>query len=443
MSDLTVRERHNVEAEAIILGSAMLDSDLIADLATVVNDGDFYDKRHASIWNAILRLHDAGQPTTNVAVAADLAADGTLDRVGGRAYLRDLVSQADGSAALFYAQTVAEDAGARRMASYHLKGLQEAAPGSGVSLQEMLANAQSGLDTASDERTSNDVVKIGSIFEDVVGEITELEEHGGQVTGLSTGFADLDAKTAGLHPGQMITIAARPGGGKSTLGLDLARAVAIHQNEPAAVFSLEMSRSEITMKLISAEARVELAKIRGGNMGEDDWNRVARKTPDILDAPLFIDDTANITMRDIKTKCRRIQQRHGLKLVIIDYLQLMTTGGRVESRQQEVAQISRECKLLAKELGVTVVVMSQLNRGPENRQDKRPQVSDLRESGAIEQDSDAVILIYREEVGNPDSTRIGEADFIIGKQRNGPAPCTVTVASQLHVSRFWDMARDG
>lgn len=441
MSDVSLKERASVDAEATVLGSAMLDPDLIADLANVVADSDFYDKRHQSIWNAILSQHDAGEPATVVAVASRLSREGTLDRVGGRSYLRDLLGQADGTAATFYAGVVAEDAGARRLSAYHLKGLQESQAGSGLSLQEMLANAQSGLDSASDERTSGDVVTVGAILDDTLEEITALQENGGGPTGLSTGFVDLDEQTSGLHPGQMVTIAARPGGGKSTLGMDLIRAVSIHQNEPAALFSLEMSRSEITMKIISAEARVPLKKIRGGGMNEAEWERVANKYSLITAAPLFIDDTASVTMRDIKTKCRRIQQKHGLKLVVIDYLQLMSAGGRVESRQQEVSQISRECKLLAKELGVTVVVMSQLNRGPEGRQDKRPAVSDLRESGAIEQDSDVVILIYREEATNPDSVRVGEADFIIGKQRSGPAPVTVTVSSQLHLSRFYDMAR--
>jgi replicative DNA helicase len=225
----------------------------------------------------------------------------------------------------------------------------------------------------------------------------------------------------------------------STLALDLARASAVHAGLASVIFSLEMSRNEITMRLLSAEARVALQHMRTGQLSDDDWTRLARRMSEVADAPLFIDDSPNMSMVEIRAKCRRLKQRHDLKLVIVDYLQLMSSPKRVENRQQEVSELSRSLKLLAKELNVPVVALSQLNRGPEQRTDKRPMLSDLRESGSIEQDSDMVILLHREDAYERESPRAGEADFIVAKHRNGPTT-TVTVAFQGHYSRFVDMA---
>ncbi|HET9945714.1 MAG TPA: replicative DNA helicase, partial [Actinomycetes bacterium] len=226
----------------------------------------------------------------------------------------------------------------------------------------------------------------------------------------------------------------------STLGLDIARAAAIKHNMTTCVFSLEMSRNEITMRLLSAEARVALHHMRTGKLTDDDWTRLARRMGEVSNAPLFIDDSPNMSMMEIRAKCRRLKQRNDLKLVIIDYLQLMQSGKRVESRQQEVSEFSRALKLLAKELEVPVIAISQLNRGPEQRTDKKPQMSDLRESGSIEQDADMVVLLHREELYERESPRAGEADFIVAKHRNGPT-ATITVAFQGHYSRFVDMAQ--
>jgi replicative DNA helicase len=237
----------------------------------------------------------------------------------------------------------------------------------------------------------------------------------------------------------MVVIAARPAIGKSTLALDLARAAAVKHRMPTVMFSLEMSRNEITMRLLSAEARVPLHAMRTGQLGEEDWTRLARRMSEVVDAPLFIDDSPNMSMMEIRAKCRRLKQRHDLRMVIVDYLQLMSSPRRVENRQQEVSDMSRSLKLLAKEIDVPVVAISQLNRGPEQRNDKRPLLSDLRESGSIEQDSDVVILLHREDAYERESPRAGEADLIVAKHRNGPTT-TVTVAFQGHYSRFIDMA---
>ena len=258
------------------------------------------------------------------------------------------------------------------------------------------------------------------------------------MVGVPTGFRDLDELTNGLHPGQLVIIAARPAVGKSTWGLDIARSASIRHGLASCIFSLEMGRNEITMRLLSAEARVPLHHMRAGTMSDDDWARLARRMGEVAEAPLFIDDSPNMTMMEIRAKARRLKQRHDLRLVVVDYMQLMTSTKRVESRQVEVSEMSRSLKLLAKELDVPVVAISQLNRQPEQRADKRPQLSDLRESGSIEQDADLVVLLHREDLYEKESPRAGEADLIVAKNRNGPTR-TVTVAFQGHYSRFVDM----
>jgi replicative DNA helicase len=254
-----------------------------------------------------------------------------------------------------------------------------------------------------------------------------------------TGFHELDEITNGLHPGQLIILAARPALGKSTLGLDLARSAAIKHDMPTIIFSLEMGRSEIAMRLLSAESSVPLQHMRKGTVQSQDWKTIAATRGRINDAPLYIDDSPNMTLVEIRAKCRRLKQKVGLKMIIIDYLQLMTSGKRVESRQQEVSEFSRALKLLAKELNVPVIAISQLNRGPEQRSDKKPALSDLRESGSLEQDADMVILLHRESAYEADNARAGEADLIVAKHRNGPTR-TITVAFHGHFSRFADLA---
>ncbi len=299
--------------------------------------------------------------------------------------------------------------------------------------------AQAAIYDVTDRSTTEDYTVLEELLQPTMDEIDSIQNSGGTAAGVPTGFTDLDAITNGLHPGQMIVVAARPGLGKSTLGLDFARSCSIKHGLTSAVFSLEMSKAEIVMRLLSAEARIRLADMRAGRMSDDDWTRMARRMSEISEAPLFIDDSPNLTLMEIRAKARRLKQRHDLKLIILDYLQLMTSGRKVESRQQEVSEFSRQIKLLAKELEVPVVAMSQLNRGPEQRTDKRPMLSDLRESGSIEQDADMVILLHRPDAFERDDPRAGEADLILAKHRNGPQG-TIVVAHQLHYSRFADLA---
>jgi replicative DNA helicase len=283
-------------------------------------------------------------------------------------------------------------------------------------------------------------VALEDVLQPTMDEIDAIASRGGVSFGVPTGFADLDDVTNGLHAGQMIIVAARPGIGKSTLGLDFARSASVKHGLTSAVFSLEMSRTEIVMRMLSAEAKIRLADMRAGTMTDDDWTRLARRMSEISEAPLFIDDSPNMTIMEIRAKARRLKQRHDLRLIILDYMQLMTSGKKVESRQQEVSEFSRQLKLLAKELEIPLVAMSQLNRGPEQRTDKKPQLSDLRESGSLEQDADMVMLINRPDAFERDDPRAGEADIILAKHRNGPT-ATIPIAHQLHYSRFADLAR--
>jgi replicative DNA helicase len=278
-------------------------------------------------------------------------------------------------------------------------------------------------------------------MESTVDEIEASGHRGEGMTGVPTGFYELDELTHGLHPGQMIVIAARPAVGKSTFALDFARSAAIKNNLSTVMFSLEMGRNEIAMRLLSAEATIGLQDLRKGTIKDEQWSKIATTMGRMNDAPLFIDDSPNMSLMEIRAKCRRLKQQHDLKLVILDYLQLMSSGKKVESRQQEVSEFSRALKLLAKELQVPVIALSQLNRGSEQRQDKRPMVSDLRESGSIEQDADMVILLHREDVYDKESPRAGEADILVAKHRNGPTK-DIVVAFQGHYSRFANMAAD-
>lgn len=439
--DLTSIPSHSLEAEQALLGSLIAVPTLIGDVSAILGPQDFYDAKHESIMETLLWMSNEGHPIEVPALITRLRDTGDLDRLGGADYIVRIARQASVQSATYYATTIAEKAAKRRIANIHMHGMRKASDGNGLSVADLVGETQNELDKIIEERGGNDVVRVSSAFDSTIDKIEELGKSKGGVTGLSTGFYELDRMTYGLHGGQMIVVAARPGVGKSTLGLDFLRAAAIKHQQPAVLFSLEMSVEEIEMRLISAQAGVELGHIRSGQVQDHEWERISRKREQIMDAPLFIDDTANNTMSQIRTKSRRLHARYGLKLIVIDYLQLMNPDKRTDSRQNDVAEMSRACKLLAKELKIPVVVMSQLNRGSEQRGDGRPKVSDLRESGAIEQDSDVVMLIHREEISDPESPRVGEADIILGKQRSAPQGVCV-LGWQGAYSRFADMARD-
>ncbi len=429
----------DVAAEQCVLGSMLLSKDAIADVVEMLRGNDFYRPVHETVHDAVIDLYGRGEPADAVTVAAELGRRGELTRIGGASYLHTLIASVPSAAnAGYYAEIVHEKAVLRRLVGAGTKIVQLGYGGEG-DVDSIVDAAQAEIYQVSEKRASEDYMPLSDIMEATLDEIEAASSRGGQLIGVPTGFADLDRVTTGLHPGQLVVLAARPGIGKSTLGLDFSRSCSIKHGMTSVIFSLEMGRTEITMRLLSAEAKVSLQHMRQGTMGNDDWTKLAAKMAEVSEAPLFIDDSPNMTMMEIRAKCRRLKQRNNLKLVIVDYLQLMTSGKKVESRQQEVAEFSRSLKLLAKELEVPVVAISQLNRGAEQRTDKKPMLSDLRESGAIEQDADMVILLHRDDQYERESTRPGEADFILAKHRNGPL-ATITTAFQGHYSRFVDMA---
>ncbi|SCG55115.1 replicative DNA helicase [Micromonospora humi] len=433
----------DVAAEQCVLGGMLLSKDAIADVVEILKTNDFYRPVHATVFDAILDIYGRGEPADPITVAAALADSGDLARIGGAPYLHTLIASVPTAAnAAYYARIVGERAVLRRLVEAGTRIVQlgyGTGPSGSRDVDDIVDLAQQAVYEITEKRVSEDFAILADMLQPTLDEIEAVGAQGGVMTGVPTGFTDLDRLLNGLHAGQLVIVAGRPGLGKSTASMDFARNAAIRANQAAAIFSLEMSKVEIVMRLLSAEARVPLHILRSGQLSDDDWTKLARCMGEISEAPLFVDDTPSMNLMEIRAKARRLKQKHDLKLIVVDYLQLMTSPKRTESRQQEVADLSRGLKLLAKEVECPVIAVSQLNRGPEQRTDKRPQLSDLRESGSIEQDADVVILLHRDDYYDKESPRAGEADFIVAKHRNGPTD-TVTVAAQLHLSRFVDMA---
>ncbi|WP_295645410.1 replicative DNA helicase [uncultured Corynebacterium sp.] len=433
----------NIGAEQGVLGGMLLDKDAIADVVEILTGDDFYRPAHKTIFDTVLRLYGEGKEVDPVIVAGYLDRDGVLEAVGGAPYLHSILSKTPTSANVgYYAALVKEKSTLRKLVHAGTRIVQLGYSGiEGAEVATVVDNAQQEMFSITNDAASEDYEVFEALLESTMDEIEDLSS-GGQAKGIETGFRDLDDLTNGLSGGQMIIVAARPGVGKSTLALDFMRSASIQQGKTSALFSLEMSKSEVMMRIFSAEANVHLSAMRGGKMEDDDWNRLTARIGEIAEAPIYIDDSPNLTMMEIRSKARRLKQQADLGLVVVDYLQLMSSGKRVESRQQEVSEFSRQLKLLAKEVNVPVVAISQLNRGVESRgEDALPRVSDLRESGSLEQDADMVMLIHRPDSQNRDHERQGEADIILAKHRGGPIG-TVTVAHQLQFSKFSDMARD-
>ncbi len=433
----------DVAAEQGVLGGMLLSKDAIADVVEILKTNDFYRPVHATVYDVILDLYGRGEPADALTVAAALADSGELQRIGGVPYLHTMIESVPTAAnASYYARIVADRAILRRLVEAGTKIVQlgyNTSGNAGGDVDDIVDRAQQAIYDVTEKRVSEDFAALGDMLQPTLDEIEAVGAAGGVMSGVPTGFADLDRLLNGLHPGQLIIVAGRPGLGKSTASMDFARNAAIRHGCASAIFSLEMSKIEMVMRLLSAEARVPLHTLRSGQLSDDDWTKLARRMGEISEAPIFVDDTPNMNLMEIRAKARRLKQRHNLKMLVIDYLQLMSSPKKTESRQQEVSELSRGLKLLAKEIECPVIGVSQLNRGPEQRTDKRPQLSDLRESGSIEQDADVVILLHRDDYYDKESPRAGEADFIVAKHRNGPTD-TITVAAQLHLSRFVDMA---
>jgi replicative DNA helicase len=430
---------HNVEAEESVLGSMLLSKDAIAEVLELLREEDFYRPAHRTVFRSILDLYSHGGAVDAVTVAEDLRRNGDLADIGGAPFLHTLVAGVPTAAnAAYYARIVKEAGVLRRLIDVGTRIVQVGYE-TPQDVERAVDLAESWVYQVAQGRISEDYQSLREVLTGTLEAIERLHEDHREITGIPTGFAELDRLTSGLQPSNLIIVAARPGVGKSSLGLDVARHASVRAGVPTVVFSLEMSRTELVQRLMCAECTVDMQRLRTGRMEEADWTRLTRSLGRLADAPLYIDDSPGTTMMEIRAKCRRLKQRHGLGLVVVDYLQLMQPSRRFENRQQEVSEISRSMKLLAKELNVPVIAISQLSRQTESRSDRRPMLSDLRESGALEQDSDVVLFIYRDELYDPESPRKGEADLILAKHRNGPTD-TVTVTFQGQYSRFAPMA---
>ena len=431
----------NIDAEMSVLGGMMLSKDAIADVIEILRSTDFYRPAHASVYDVVVELFGRGDPADAVTVGAELKRKGELERIGGLPYLHTLVATVPTAAnAAYYAGIVREQAQLRSLVEVGTRIVQLGYTTDGADVEGLVNLAQSEVFAVSEQRNSTNYVTLEQVVPELYEELERNANRDGGLDGVPTGFSELDAKLNGLRAGQMIIIAARPGGGKSTLAMDICRSCAVHNNKAAAYFSLEMNRTELSMRLLAAESRVFLDRMIKGELETRDWQEIARTLDKISQAPLIVDDSPNMTMGEIRAKSRRMKQQFDIQLIVIDYLQLLTSGGKsVESRQQEVSEFSRSIKLLAKELEIPIVAVAQLNRDSEKRNDKRPQVAVLRESGSLEQDADVVLLIHREDMFNENTEKQGMADIIIGKQRSGPTGI-VELAFQGHFSRFAEVA---
>jgi len=427
----------NVDAEMSVLGGMMLSKDAIADVIEILRSADFYRPAHASVYEVVIELFGRGEPADAVTVGAELKKKGELERIGGLPYLHTLVATVPTAAnAAYYARIVREQAQLRSLVEAGTRIVQLGYTTDGADVEGLINLAQSEVFAISEQRQTTDYTTLEEIVPDLYEELERNANRDGGLDGVPTGFSELDSKLNGLRAGQMIIIAARPGGGKSTLAMDICRSAAVHNNMASAYFSLEMNRTELSMRLLAAESKVFLDRMIKGELETRDWQAIARTLDKISQAPLIVDDSPNMTMGEIRAKSRRMKQQHGIQLIVIDYLQLLTSGGKaVESRQQEVSEFSRSIKLLAKELEIPIVAVAQLNRDSERRNDRRPQVADLRESGSLEQDADVVLLIHRDDMFNKDSDRRGLAEIIIGKQRSGPTG-TLELEFQGQYARF-------
>ena len=424
----------DIDAEMSVLGSMMLSKEAITDVSEEIRGSDYYKPAHEIIHNTIIDLMGRGEPADAVTVVGELQRQGDLSRVGGASYIHSLIASVPTAAnAGYYARIVKERAILRRLVTAGTRVVQLGYADAGGDVDEIVDKAQAEIFAVAERQAQTDYVSMAEMSENILTELEKIELNQGKVAGVPTGFVDLDRMTGGLRGGQMIIVAARPAMGKSTLALDFCRSASIKHDITSVIFSLEMSQNDIAMRMLSAESSVFMSKMMKGEMTERDWRKVSETTGKISEAPIFVDDSANVTMTEIRSKCYRLKQQHNLGLVVVDYLQLMTTGKQVESRQQEVSVLSRNLKLLAKDLDVPVIAVAQLNRGPEARTDKKPMMSDLRESGSLEQDADIIILLHRPEYYNPED-RPGEADIILAKHRNGETG-TIRVLVQGHMAR--------
>lgn len=433
----------NLDAEQSVLGSILLDNDVYAQIEGTLQAEHFYKESHRKIWRACERLFRRNEPMDLVTLTEELRQTGELETVGSVPYLIGLADSVPTAAyAESYARIVAEKAVLRDLISAS-GSIMQTAYDQTLPLEQILDKAESGIFELSSNKRNHAFEGMPSLVADSFAQINELFTNPDPITGLRTGFKELDNMTAGLQPSSLNVLAARPSMGKTALALTIGQAVALREGTTVGIFSLEMSAVQLVMRMLCSEARVDMSRVRNGQLSDRDFQRLADTAGKMTEAKIFIDDAAEMTVMELRSRSRRLMAEHNLGLIVIDYLQLMqgsSRSGGGENRQQEISNISRGLKALARELDIPVLVLSQLSRAVESRPNKRPMLSDLRESGAIEQDADLVMFIYRDEYYDPHSEKQGIAEIILGKQRNGPVGTVELQFHNAHV-RFNDLAK--
>ncbi len=431
---------HNLRAEEAVLGAMLLSREAVADVVEVLQVDNFYKPAHGHVFESIISLYGSGEPIDAITVAEELTRANLLDAIGGPGLLIDLQAEtpAIGNAA-HYARIVEEHAILRRLISVSNE-IAEIAYSVPDDIIKAVDDAEARVFDVAQRRVANTTSEIKDLLSANLDRLELLYEQGDSITGTLTGYRDLDELTAGLQPNALYVVGSRPAMGKTSFALGMVASAAMQAQRPVLFFSLEMSKLELSQRILGSDARVDANRLKTGRLEEADWNRISHSVGRLAESPIFIDDNPHTTVMEIRAKSRRLKSKTGdLAMVVVDYIQLMTGRANAESRQVEVAEISRNLKILARELECPVVALAQLNRGLEQRQDKRPMLSDLRESGALEQDADVVMLLYRDEIYNPESEHKGVAEVIVAKHRNGPTG-TVKLAFLGHFTRFENMS---
>ncbi len=411
---------HSIEAEKAVIGSMIMDADAIGAASEIITGDDFYQRQYGLLFDAMVELTGEGKPVDLITLQENLKMKDVPDELCSIEFISELVDQVPTSANVrHYAQTVYDKAALRRLIKAN-EEIENMCYMNKEPLEDILEVTEKKMFDLLQHRSTEEFVPIKDVVLSVINKIEASAKHKGTVTGISTGFYDLDYKTSGLQPSDLILIAARPSMGKTAFVLNLAQYIAVRNKVPTAIFSLEMSKDQLVNRILSMESKGDSQSMRTGNLSGADWEKLVESAGIISEAPLMIDDTPGISIADLRSKCRKFKLEQGLGLVIIDYLQLMSGGRHSESRQQEISEISRSLKALAREINAPVIALSQLSRACETRPDHRPMLSDLRESGAIEQDADVVMFIYRDDYYNKDTDKKGISEIIIAKQRNGP-----------------------
>ena len=441
MEDNTRIPPHSVEAEQSVLGSILLDKDAMISVSETLIPEDFYKEAHRVIYECMLKLYNNQSEIDLITLADELRDQGYLDDIGGIAYITSLSTIVPTTSNIKYYINIVKEKSISRQLISAANDIINLGYDSSTKVEDVLENAEKKIFDISQERTTNDFQPINQVLTETLSMLEKLYEEKSDVTGLTTGFRDLNKKINGLQRSDLLLIAARPAMGKTAFALNLVQNAALKGDASVAVFSLEMSKEQLVQRMVAAQSSVELKKIKTGTLAANDWPRITDGMAVLSGAKIHIDDTPGIKISELRSKCRKLKIEKGLDLVLIDYLQLMEGEGHNESRQQEIAKISRSLKILAKELDCPVVALSQLSRAPEQRADHRPMLSDLRESGSIEQDADKVMFLYRDEYYNPDTERKNIGEVIVAKNRHGETG-TVELVWFGEIQKFADKMRE-